>query len=104
MPKKSSTAGAADCVVTATVVVVIDRSTRLPATPTTERADAAAFDAALSGRLLDFGLLGRLLRWMRPYRGALLASTALILLSSVLQVLMPIVMSVVAMRWVTLAA
>ncbi|MFW6093745.1 MAG: ABC transporter ATP-binding protein [Pseudomonadota bacterium] len=61
----------------------------------TSQRDHAMFDAELSGAVLDVGLLKRLLRWLRPYRVTLLASALLILLASLLQVLMPVVFSVV---------
>ncbi|HSG90698.1 MAG TPA: ABC transporter ATP-binding protein [Pseudomonadales bacterium] len=56
-------------------------------------ADYAAFDAELSGRAFEFRLLRRLLGWVRPHRGAALASLAWVLVASVLAVLMPVIVS-----------
>ena len=53
------------------------------------------FDAELSGRALNLKLLRRLLRWLRPYRRTIVVSSGLLLVSSALQVLLPIVISVV---------
>jgi len=57
--------------------------------------DYALFDAELSGRVLNFRLLGRLLRWLGPYKATFGVSALLILLASTLQVLLPIVISLV---------
>ena len=53
------------------------------------------FDADISGAVLNMSLLKRLLHWLKPYRGALLLSTALVLIASTLQVLLPIIISLV---------
>jgi ATP-binding cassette subfamily B protein len=53
------------------------------------------FDAELSGRALNLQLLRRLLHWIRPYRATVALSSVLILVSSALQVLLPVVISVV---------
>src|SRR5262249_10900705 len=58
------------------------------------RRDHAMFDAELSGQALNLTLLRRLLKWIRPYRATVALSSALILLSSALQVLLPVVISV----------
>jgi len=59
------------------------------------RRDYSMFDAELSGRVLNMHLLRRLLRWIRPYRGTVALSSALILVSSALQVLLPVIISLV---------
>ncbi len=59
------------------------------------RRDYSMFDAEISGAVLNLSLLRRLLRWMRPYRVTFLVSAVLILLASVLQVMQPIIISVV---------
>ena len=57
--------------------------------------DYALFDAEISGRSLDLTLLRRMGHWMAPYRLTFLGSAALILLMSTLQVLSPIILSLV---------
>ena len=57
--------------------------------------DYAMFDAELTGAALNMQLLGRLMRWMRPYRVTFGISAVLIIIMSALQVLMPIVISLV---------
>jgi len=57
--------------------------------------DHALFEAELSGAVLNLSLLRRLLQWLRPYRMTFAISAVLILLASTLQVLMPIVLSLV---------
>ncbi len=59
------------------------------------RRDYALFDAELSGAVLNLSLLRRLLRWLKPYRVTFAVSALLILLASTLQVMMPVVLSVV---------
>ena len=63
--------------------------------PQSPRRDHAMFDAELSGQALNLKLLRRLLRWLRPYRRMIGVSSVLILVSSALQVLLPVVISVV---------
>ncbi|MGI9232770.1 MAG: ABC transporter ATP-binding protein [Woeseiaceae bacterium] len=58
--------------------------------------DHSLFDADLSGAALNMHLLGRLLKWLKPYRKALVVSTVLVLIASTLQVLLPIIISLVA--------
>ena len=60
-----------------------------------EERDYAMFDAELSGAVLNLGLLRRLLRWLKPYRITFGVSAVLILLASALQVLLPVVFSIV---------
>ncbi len=59
------------------------------------RRNHAMFDAELSGQALNLRLLRRLLRWIRPYRATVAVSSLLILVASALQVLLPVVISVV---------
>jgi len=58
--------------------------------------DHSMFDADLSGAVLNMHLLGRLLQWLKPYRNSLLLSTVLVLIASTLQILLPIIISLVA--------
>ncbi len=60
-----------------------------------QRRDYSMFDAELSGAVLNLSLLRRLLRWMKPYRITFGISAALILLASFLQVLQPVILSIV---------
>jgi ATP-binding cassette subfamily B protein len=57
--------------------------------------DHGMFDSDLSGAALNMHLLGRLLQWLKPYRNALVLSTMLVLIASTLQVLLPIIISLV---------
>ena len=57
--------------------------------------DYAIFEADISGAVLNMQLLRRLLRWLAPYKLQLLLSTALVLLASTLQILLPIIISLV---------
>jgi ATP-binding cassette subfamily B protein len=57
--------------------------------------DYAMFDAELSGAALNMQLLRRLLSWLRPYRVTFAISAVLVLISSALQVLLPIIISLV---------
>ncbi|MCZ0943336.1 MAG: ABC transporter ATP-binding protein, partial [Gammaproteobacteria bacterium] len=57
--------------------------------------DYAMFDADLSGKALNLSLLRRLLRWLAPYRVTFALSGALVLIASTLQVLLPVVVSIV---------
>ena len=58
--------------------------------------DYSMFDADLSGAVLNVNLLGRLLQWLKPYRRQLAVSSVLVLCASTLQVLLPIIISLVA--------
>lgn len=66
---------------------------RAPQSP--KQRDYAMFDAELSGAAMNFALLRRLLRWLAPYRLTFAVSAVLILIASALQVLMPVVFSIV---------
>ena len=57
--------------------------------------DYSMFDADLSGKALNLSLLRRLLKWLKPYRVTFALSGALVLISSTLQVLLPVVVSIV---------
>ena len=63
-------------------------------TPPAKR-DYAIFEADISGAVLNMQLLRRLLRWLAPYKLQLLLSTVLVLLASTLQILLPIIISLV---------
>ena len=71
-------------------------STPSPTQTTKPKRDYAMFEADLSGAVLNMHLLGRLLQWMKPYTGALVLSSVLVIISSTLQVLLPIIISLVA--------
>ncbi|MCP5069823.1 MAG: ABC transporter ATP-binding protein, partial [bacterium] len=66
--------------------------------------DHGVFEAELSGRNFDARLTRRLLRWLLPYRGWLLASGALVVGASTLAVLMPVLMARVVIDGVLLPA
>ncbi|MDA1075535.1 MAG: ABC transporter ATP-binding protein, partial [Proteobacteria bacterium] len=57
--------------------------------------DHSMFDADLSGSVLNLHLLRRLLKWMKPYRVTFGVSAVLVLIASTLQVLLPVVISLV---------
>ena len=61
----------------------------------TYRRDYSMFDADLTGNVLNFKLLARLLKWLVPYRVQFLQSAALVLVTSTLAVLLPIIISIV---------
>ncbi len=58
--------------------------------------DYAMFDADISGAVLNLKLLRRLLKWLAPYKASLALSTVLVLTASTLQVMLPIIISLVA--------
>ncbi len=62
----------------------------------TQKRDYAMFEADLSGQVLNMHLLGRLLAWLKPYKYSLLLSSILVLIASTFQVLLPIIISLVA--------
>ncbi len=57
--------------------------------------DYSMFDAEISGAVLNMNLLGRILRWMRPYKVTFGVSAVLVLVWSTLHVMLPIIISVV---------
>lgn len=63
---------------------------------TSPKRDYTMFEADLSGSVLNMHLLGRLLHWLKPYKFSLLISSVLVLIASTLQVLLPIIISLVA--------
>lgn len=58
--------------------------------------DYTMFEADLSGSALNVKLLRRLLNWLKPYKSELVLSSVLVLVASTLQVLLPIIISLVA--------
>jgi ATP-binding cassette, subfamily B, multidrug efflux pump len=74
------------------------------ARPEPPRRDHAMFDAELSGQALNLSLLRRLLQWIRPYRATVALSSVLILASSALQVMLPVVISVVVVDHVIMSS
>ena len=62
--------------------------------------DYALFDAELSGAVLNLQLLGRIVRWMHPYRGSLVVSAFLILVASCCAVVMEVVISRVLVDYI----
>ena len=74
------------------------------ARPEPPRRDHAMFDAELSGQALNLALLRRLLQWIRPYRATVALSSVLILVSSALQVMLPVVISVVVVDHVIMGS
>jgi len=67
-----------------------------PAAPGSSQRNYAMFEADLSGAVLNMHLLGRLLHWLKPYSRSLIVSSILVLLTSTLQILLPIIISLVA--------
>ncbi|MCR9277381.1 MAG: ABC transporter ATP-binding protein/permease [Pseudomonadaceae bacterium] len=64
--------------------------------PTSAGRDHQMFDAEISGAVLNLSLLKRLLRWLAPYKVTVAVSSVLVLVASVLQVLLPVIISIVA--------
>jgi len=62
--------------------------------------DHSMFDAELSGAVLNMHLLGRLLRWLKPYRLSIFISAILILLASTTAVIMEVVISRVLVDYI----
>tara|TARA_B100000809_G_scaffold242965_1_gene267534 strand:- start:1281 stop:3122 length:1842 start_codon:yes stop_codon:yes gene_type:complete len=58
------------------------------------------FDADLSGAVLNMHLLGRLVRWLKPYRLRLILSTVLVLVASYAAVVMEILISRVLVDYI----
>ena len=65
-----------------------------------QRRDYSMFDAELTGAVMNLSLLRRLLRWLRPYRVTLGVSAVLVLVASTLQILLPVVISLVGIDYV----
>jgi ATP-binding cassette subfamily B protein len=68
-------------------------------TPETKR-DYGMFDAELSGNVLNMQLLGRLWRWLKPYRLSLLLSSILVLITSFFAVMLEVIISRVLVDYV----
>ena len=62
--------------------------------------DHSLFDAELSGAVLNMHLLGRLVRWLRPYRFKLILSTVLVLIASYAAVVMEVLISRVLVDYI----
>jgi len=62
--------------------------------------DHSLFDAELSGAVLNMHLLGRLVRWLKPYRLGLIVSTALVLIASYAAVVMEVLISRVLVDYI----
>jgi len=57
--------------------------------------DYSMFDAELSGTAMNLTMLRRLIKWLQPYRRTFTLSVVLVLISSTLAVLLPVVISIV---------
>ena len=57
--------------------------------------DYSVFEADISGAALNLTLLRRLVGWLRPYKGLIAISSILVLVASALQILLPIIISLV---------
>ena len=62
--------------------------------------DHSMFDAELSGAVLNMHLLGRLVRWLKPYRFRIILSTVLVLVASYAAVVMEILISRVLVDYI----
>ncbi len=62
---------------------------------TASERDYSVFEADISGAALNLTLLRRLLGWLRPYKGLIAISSILVLVASALQILLPIIISLV---------
>ena len=71
-----------------------------PGPGSAQRRDHSMFDAELTGAVMNVSLLRRLLRWLRPYRITLCVSAVLVLVASTLQILLPVVISLVGIDYV----
>jgi len=67
---------------------------------TSNSRDHSMFDAELSGAVLNMHLLGRLVRWLKPYRFRLILSTVLVLVASYAAVVMEILISRVLVDYI----
>ena len=67
---------------------------------TSNSRDHSLFDAELSGAVLNMHLLGRLVRWLRPYRFKLILSTVLVLIASYAAVVMEVLISRVLVDYI----
>ncbi|MBT4161401.1 MAG: ABC transporter ATP-binding protein [Gammaproteobacteria bacterium] len=62
--------------------------------------DHSMFDAEISGAVLNVHLLGRIMKWLKPYRFNLVASTVLVLIASYAAVVMEILVSRVLVDYI----
>lgn len=62
--------------------------------------DHRMFDADLTGAVMNLHLMGRILRWLRPYRTKLVLSVLLVLITSFLTVVMEVVISRVLVDYI----
>ncbi len=69
-------------------------------TSTGKERDHAMFDAELSGAVLNFHLLKRIVSWLKPYRIRLLVSGVLVLIASFTSVVMEVVISRVLVDYI----
>ena len=67
---------------------------------TSNSRDHSLFDAELSGAVLNMHLLGRLVRWLKPYRFMLVLSTVLVLIASYAAVVMEVLISRVLVDYI----
>ena len=67
---------------------------------TSNSRDHSLFDAELSGAVLNMHLLGRLVRWLKPYRFKLILSTVLVLIASYAAVVMEVLISRVLVDYI----
>ena len=67
---------------------------------TSNSRDHSLFDAELSGAVLNMHLLGRLVRWLKPYRFKLVLSTVLVLIASYAAVVMEVLISRVLVDYI----
>lgn len=66
----------------------------------TKARDHSAFDADISGAVLNMQLLGRIFHWLKPYRLNLIVSTVLVLLASFAAVVMEVLISRVLVDYI----
>jgi len=67
---------------------------------TSNSRDHSLFDAELSGAVLNMHLLGRLVRWLKPYRFKVVLSTVLVLIASYAAVVMEVLISRVLVDYI----
>lgn len=69
-------------------------------TNTHKQRNYSTFEADFSGAALNYRLLKRLLRWMRPYWFTLTTSIVLVSIASIMTILLPIILSVVVIDYI----
>ena len=60
-----------------------------------QKRDYSLFEGELSGAILNFQLLLRIFKWVRPYWATFSCSVLLVLVSSALAILLPVILSIV---------